>query len=110
MSRFNWVGELPEKVFGANPFGLISYDREDGSIQDLTKIKVLAQTGITCFECDYDNDLCIVGYENGNLDIIDGSNQVTNQPAFDPSMLSQLIYIGQAKVQISVPPFQIINA
>lgn len=81
MSRFNWVGELPEKVFGANPFGLISYDREDGSIQDLTKINVLAQTGITCFECDYDNDLCIVGYENGNLDIIDGSNQVTNQPA-----------------------------
>ncbi|NQV51531.1 MAG: hypothetical protein HQ500_00015 [Flavobacteriales bacterium] len=81
MSRFDWVGELEEKVYGANSFGVIAYDREDGSIQDLTKINVLSQTGISNFACSYSDGRCIIGYSNGNLDIIDADGNVTNQPA-----------------------------
>lgn len=81
MSRFNWVGELEGNVYGANSFGVIAYDMEDGSIQDLTKINVLAQTGISYFSCSYEDGRCVVGYENGNLDIIDDQGVVTNQPA-----------------------------
>lgn len=81
MSRFDWVGELVDGVYGANTFGVIAYDREDGSIQDLTKINVLSQTGISHFACSYEDGRCIIGYENGNLDIIDAEGNVTNQPA-----------------------------
>lgn len=81
MSNFNWVGETPEKVYGANRYGILAYDRGDHSTMALTKINQLTQTGISCFECHTNTNLCLIGYENGNMDIITPQQNITNQPA-----------------------------
>lgn len=81
MSSFKWVGETKDYYYAANYFGVLSVDRTESSAAPLTKVNKLSQSRITSFACSYDLDLCIVGYENGNIDFIDGNNQVTNQPA-----------------------------
>jgi len=81
MSSFTFVDHLDDKVYGANQFGIVIYDRDDESVEALSKINYLTQTGITAFRCSDANSFCIVGYQDGNIDIIDRFNNVTNQPA-----------------------------
>lgn len=81
MGVFDWVDELDQKLYAVNAYGVMVYDREEESKQSLTKINALSQTGISAFACSEEHELCIVGYDNGNLDILDAANNVTNQPA-----------------------------
>jgi hypothetical protein len=81
MSSFEWIGETSTNIYAANQYGVLSYDREEQSVLPLTKVSALSQTGLTSFECNAKANICIVGYENGNLDIIRGNNEISNQPA-----------------------------
>jgi len=87
MSSFTIIDHLDTKIFGVNQYGLVIYDREDESVEALSKINQLTQTGISAFKCSEENGLCIVGYEDGNIDIIDQLNNVTNQPAIANSSI-----------------------
>jgi len=68
-------------VFLANSSGVLIHDREDGSNQHLTKINSLVSEGISAFACSEENGVCIIGYEDGNIDIISNTKTVFNQPA-----------------------------
>lgn len=58
-------------IYGASRFGLIKYDTSDNSYTKLTKVNSLSDVGISALGSDgFDN--LIVGYENGNIDIISG--------------------------------------
>jgi hypothetical protein len=81
MSSFSWIGETQDKIFAANKFGILSYDRTDNSTEVLTKVNSLSGTDISIFECSPNGKVCVVGYSNGNLDFIDNNNVITNQPA-----------------------------
>ncbi len=85
MGIFDWVDELDGKLYAANAFGVMVYDREEESKQSLTKINALSQTRISSFACSEQHGLCVVGYDNGNLDILGTNNEVTNQPAIQTS-------------------------
>ena len=81
MSSFTWIGETESKVFAANKFGILTYDREDGSIEALSKVSDLSDTEISAFKCLPEKGVCVVGYTNGNLDFISNDGSITNQPA-----------------------------
>lgn len=87
MQNFEWVGELPKKIVFANEFGLLVYDKEDESITDLTKVNHLTSTGITAFYSSYEHDLCVIGYSDGNIDIIESGVSIINQPAVATSAI-----------------------
>ena len=87
MSSFSIIDHLDSKIYGVNRYGVVIYDQEDESVEALSKINHLSQTGISVFRCSEENSLCIVGYEDGNIDIIDNSNNVTNQPAIANSSI-----------------------
>lgn len=80
-SSFSYIDEINNSIFAANSSGVLIYDREEGSSQQLTKINVLVDAGISCFACSESNNACVVGYENGNIDIISADKSVVNQPA-----------------------------
>lgn len=84
MSKFQWIGETNTHIYAANSYGVLAYDKTEHSTEPLTKVNVLSQSGISCFECSYDHNLCVIGYSNGNLDIIQDNN-VINQPAISTS-------------------------
>jgi hypothetical protein len=85
MSTFTWIGETSSHVYAANQYGVLSYDREEKSTQALTKVNALSQTGITAFACNARKEVCVIGYSNGNMDIISNENNIINQPAIKNS-------------------------
>lgn len=80
-SNFTFVDEMGTSVFLANSSGVLIYDREDGSTQHLTKINALVSEGISAFSCSEENEVCVIGYEDGNIDVISKTKSVYNQPA-----------------------------
>jgi sugar lactone lactonase YvrE len=56
--------------YGATPFGLIKYDEEDKSLERLTKINGLNDFDVSCMGYNSKNKMVIVGYNNGNVDLI----------------------------------------
>lgn len=80
-SSFSYIDEINTSIYAANSSGVLVYDREEGSSQQLTKINVLVDAGISCFACSEGNNVCVVGYENGNIDVISTDKSVVNQPA-----------------------------
>lgn len=57
-------------VWCATPYAMFTYDRGDGDIRRVSKINLLSDVGISCLEFDPVSKNILVGYENGNLDVI----------------------------------------
>jgi hypothetical protein len=73
------VVETPGRIIGATPFGLVIYHKEDGSLEKINKIHGLSDFGISALAWAEDRELLLIGYENGNLDIMKGQD-VFNVP------------------------------
>lgn len=72
-------------VYMAAVNGVVVYDKVSKELSTLTVINGLSDLGISTISSD-DNTV-FVGYENGNLDIIEG-NQITNIPFIKTAELS----------------------
>jgi hypothetical protein len=57
-------------IYAASPYGMFSYHIENGEIARITKTNVLSSVGISCIEFDPASGYVVVGYENGNLDLV----------------------------------------
>lgn len=64
-------------VYTSSKNGIFSYDQSDRSIQTLTKIDGLSDSDITHIGYSIQNEMLLVGYRNGNIDIIT-DNQIIN--------------------------------
>ncbi|MEO9533828.1 MAG: two-component regulator propeller domain-containing protein [Crocinitomicaceae bacterium] len=86
-SAFNAIGiaETSSEIYMACSNGIISYDLEDNSVTTLTVTNGLSDLGISAICAE--NDVVVVGYANGNLDIIEG-NTITNLPWIKKAELS----------------------
>ncbi len=73
------VVETPGSVIGASPYALIRFNRSDNSIERFDRVRGLSDFGITSLAYADNHDLLLVGYENGNIDIIK-EDQVFNIP------------------------------
>ncbi len=80
-NQFEWVGELENAFLVANPHGVFKLDKRDLSITGLNKITGLAGNSISCFSCSMELGACVIGYTDGNLDIIRDDNVIENQRA-----------------------------
>lgn len=58
------------KVYAATEFGITAYDLQDNSISRLTKINALSDAGISAMNWSGSLNALIVGYSNGNLDVV----------------------------------------
>ena len=57
-------------VLAASESGILIFDREEQSLHTLDKLNGLSGTGITCLRYDGKTDQLLVGYEEGDIDII----------------------------------------
>ena len=71
------VEESGDNILVASSAGIFSFNREDGSLFTLNKINGLNDVGISVLSKHPTRNLFLVGYENGNLDLI-RDNQITN--------------------------------
>lgn len=63
-----------DKIFAATPYSLFSVDLADNSIERLSKINGLSETGISTIQFDEQSHLLFIGYNNSNIDLLDGSS------------------------------------
>ncbi|HKL39792.1 MAG TPA: hypothetical protein VJ894_03885, partial [Cryomorphaceae bacterium] len=75
---------LEDEVFVASDNGIFVYNRTSNDISRISKVNGLSDIGITALKADAEKGVVIIGYENGNLDII-RDKTITNFPAIKNS-------------------------
>ncbi|MBP5666972.1 MAG: hypothetical protein J6X32_02365 [Salinivirgaceae bacterium] len=65
-------------VYCATDIGLFCYDKDDGSIRRLTTINGLSDMGVGSIAYSDANHILVIGYSNGNIDLMDDDGRVYN--------------------------------
>ncbi len=73
------VEKVNSIVYAAAEMGLISYDLDEYVMTKLSKVSGLSDIDITAIKKIPDTDKLFIGYENGNIDILEGQS-VENIP------------------------------
>lgn len=92
-------------VFTATPYSIFALDTRDESITRISKANHLSDVGITAMVYDPTSDKVIVGYENGNIDLITTnsginipyirlSNILGDKAIYDIQPFGDLIYLS----------------
>lgn len=64
------VAEAGNRTYCAIKQGLFYFDHQDNSLSTLTKINGLSDIGVNALGFSFENKVLIVGYENGNIDLV----------------------------------------
>src|SRR5690606_33174871 len=76
---FRFAGETTDYYFGANHYGVLSLHKESMEIGKHNKTNSLSDVNISAFSTNLKLNIALVGYENGNLDVL-ALPEITNQP------------------------------
>jgi len=77
------IEEVGQKIFAAASSGLTFYDKEDNSLNKLSKIDGLSEVSASALAYDQENNRLVIGYENGNIDIMDDTGISNNRILID---------------------------
>lgn len=64
------IAESENKIYAAAEQSLFSYDKEDASIEKISKINKLSDAGISCISYNSTSDILIIAYINSNIDVL----------------------------------------
>jgi len=64
------ITQSPDEVYCAFNSGLVVYNKKNGTFEKLSKTNGLSDVGISAINYDNSNKLLVIGYSNGNIDII----------------------------------------
>ena len=81
------VTESSGKVYVASESGVFSYSKSSHNIEKMTKANILSDVGISSIAYSDQNELLLVGYSNGNVDLI-FDNEIFNLPDIKREMIS----------------------
>ena len=73
------VAEVKNKIYCATPYTLFYYDKNDNSINRLSKINGLSDIGISKIRYDKTTNILVVAYSNTNIDLI-SDDKIINIP------------------------------
>jgi hypothetical protein len=82
----NSIEVINNKIWSATPYSIFSVDPADNSIERLSKINGLTETGIRTIGKDADATRLIIVYSSGNIDIVSASG-INNVPDIFSSQL-----------------------
>ena len=71
------VAVAEDKVYCSAGTGIIIFNKKDGSVEKLSRVNGLSDTDISSISWSEENNLLLIGYGNGNIDII-SNNRITN--------------------------------
>jgi hypothetical protein len=71
------VTEGTDKIYCATKYAVFSYDKQDQSIERLTKVNALSDIGVSRIQFNKTLNMLVVAYSNGNIDLLENGS-VTN--------------------------------
>ena len=81
------VEKLNNKIYAATQYALFTVDLEDNHVERLTKINALSDFSITALGKNDNQQTIILGYANGNIDLIQ-NDVITNLSAIPNSSMT----------------------
>ena len=81
------LAEGDGKIFSATPFSLFSVNLTDNSIERMSRMTGLSETGISAISYDAAGKKLVVAYQNSNIDII-YRNDIYNVPGVKQSIVT----------------------
>lgn len=66
------------KIYCATESAVFYYDKEESTITRLNSINGLSDIGVSTIKFNPNNNSLVVAYNNGNIDVIDEDNHITN--------------------------------
>ncbi len=73
------IAQGDQHIFAANGNGLFSYNLSDKSFETKSRVEVLSDSGISSISWSTSKAALLIGYSNGNLDLLSG-NTILNLP------------------------------
>jgi ligand-binding sensor domain-containing protein len=73
------LADAGSEVYVANSLSVYSYNKEDQSIQRLSKVSGLSEIGVRDIFYDPANNIILIAYANSNIDLL-STNQIVNFP------------------------------
>lgn len=64
------VSQVDQRIYCATPYSLFYYDKEDFSIQRISKVNGLTDIGVSDIDYNEEEDVLVVAYTNTNLDLV----------------------------------------
>lgn len=71
------VTEDDSKIYSATPYALFYFDKEDNSVQRITKINGLSDIGISTINYSKEFKTLVIAYDNANIDLLK-NNSIIN--------------------------------
>lgn len=65
------IAEGPTKVFVASESAIYEHGKDDGLVLRISKVNGLSDIGVSTLGLNSYNNILVVGYKNGNLDVMD---------------------------------------
>ncbi|WP_109832954.1 type IX secretion system anionic LPS delivery protein PorZ [Reichenbachiella versicolor] len=81
------VEETTNSIFAAASSGLTYYSSEDKSLNNISKIDGLSEVSVSALAFDEPNERLVIGYNNGNIDIIDDRGIVNSRVILESSVI-----------------------
>jgi len=78
-NSFISVTEGENLIYGATPFAVLTYDKDEQSVERYTKINGLSDIGIIDIKYSDDQQTVVLAYTNTNIDLFKG-NTIVNVP------------------------------
>ena len=79
-AKINEVVILDDIYYAASPYSIISFDSNENEIKKWNTITGLSEVGVTSIEANENQHTLVVGYQSGNIDLIQ-NNDIVNMSA-----------------------------
>jgi hypothetical protein len=94
------VKEVGSRIYCATPYSIFYFDKDDNSIQRISKINGLSDIGISSMNYNAAYNTLVIAYTNANIDLIKG-NTIINMPDIKRSSIlgnktiNDIYFVGQ---------------
>jgi hypothetical protein len=94
------VKEVGNRIYCATLYSIFYYDKEDNSVQRISKINGLSDIGISTMNYNATYNTLVIAYTNANIDLIKG-NTIINMPDIKRSSIlgnktiNDIYFVGQ---------------
>lgn len=82
------VAVAPDEVYCASSASLFSYGKSDGRVRHLTTIEGLSDMGVGSIAYNDEVRRLVIGYSNGNIDLMDDDGRVYNMSGLKDKSMS----------------------
>lgn len=87
------------KVYCITTSGMFSYNKSDNSTEKMSKITGLSDVGVSSAGFSKEYNKLVIGYSNGNLDILDGTtiynlSDIKNKEMSGSKIVNNILFIG----------------